>query len=106
MKRAYIFKVANCDLKASSIYLMPIISSFFGIIIAMYYRDHAPPHFHARYGDQEVIVEIATGKTIGEMSGRALSILQEWRIIHTKELLNDWRLSEQNRPLKKISPLE
>jgi len=85
---------------------MPIISRFFGIIVAMYYRDHAPPHFHARYGDQEVIVEITTGKTTGAMSSRALSILQEWRIIHIKELLNDWRLAEQNRPLNKISPLE
>jgi len=25
---------------------MPTISEFFGILILMYYNDHAPPHFH------------------------------------------------------------
>jgi Domain of unknown function (DUF4160) len=28
---------------------MPIISTFFGIVIRMYYQEHAPPHFHAEY---------------------------------------------------------
>ena len=40
---------------------MPTISRFFGIIIFMNYNDHMPPHFHARYQDQEVTVEIETG---------------------------------------------
>lgn len=30
---------------------MPEISRFFGIVIAMYYNEHNPPHFHARYGE-------------------------------------------------------
>ena len=30
---------------------MPIISTFYGIIIQMYWDDHAPPHFHARYAE-------------------------------------------------------
>jgi hypothetical protein len=72
----------------------------------MYYRDHAPPHFHARYGDQEVIIEIETGKITGSMSSRALSMIQEWRKMHINELLDDWKLVEQNMPLKKINPLE
>jgi hypothetical protein len=38
--------------------LMPEISRFFGIIIAMYYNDHPPPHFHVRYGQQKAIIEI------------------------------------------------
>ena len=40
---------------------MPTISRFFGIIIFMNYNDHMPPHFHDRYQDQEVTVEIETG---------------------------------------------
>ncbi|MHB1273785.1 MAG: DUF4160 domain-containing protein, partial [Rhodanobacter sp.] len=28
---------------------MPIISSFFGIYIRMYFADHAPPHIHVDY---------------------------------------------------------
>ena len=35
---------------------MPIISKFFGIVIYMYWKDHAPPHFHAKYGDDEIVV--------------------------------------------------
>ena len=30
----------------------PEISRFFGIVVAMYYDDHAPPHFHAPYGSE------------------------------------------------------
>lgn len=43
----------------------------------MYWREHGPPHFHAKYGDQEVVVEIETGKVSGNMSRRALSMVQE-----------------------------
>jgi len=38
---------------------MPTISEFFGIIISIYYSDHAPPHFHARYGEFEALVQIS-----------------------------------------------
>jgi hypothetical protein len=51
---------------------MPEISRFLGIVIAMYYRDHAPPHFHAIYGEYEVTIQIATGKDNGEFPRRAL----------------------------------
>jgi hypothetical protein len=37
---------------------MPEISRFFGIVIAMYYNDHAPPHFHVRYGQQKALIAI------------------------------------------------
>lgn len=72
----------------------------------MYWRDHQPPHFHARYGDDEIIVEIETGKVTGSVSQRALNMIQEWRARHKDELLTDWKLAEQNKPLERISPLE
>ena len=31
--------------------LLPEISRFLGVVIAMYYNDHDPAHFHARYSD-------------------------------------------------------
>lgn len=40
---------------------MPEISRFYGIVIYMNYNDHDPPHFHARYREQEVSVEIIGG---------------------------------------------
>ncbi len=86
---------------------MPEISRFLGIVIAMYYNDHAPPHFHARYGGREIRVEIATGRIMsGELPRRAQGLVLEWTELHREELMRDWRLAEQRRPLLKIEPLE
>jgi hypothetical protein len=85
---------------------MPEISRFLGIVIALYYRDHAPPHFHAVYGDYEVTVVISTGEVIGEFPKRALTHVQEWRTLHREELLDTWTLARASRPLPRIDPLE
>ena len=85
---------------------MPEISRFLGIVIAMFYKDHAPPHFHAVYGDFEVKVEIQTGVVEGHFPPRALRHVLEWLDLHKDELLQDWQLARDELPLKKISPLE
>ncbi|MCX5644868.1 MAG: DUF4160 domain-containing protein [Phycisphaerae bacterium] len=85
---------------------MPVISRFFGIVIFMFWREHAPPHFHAKYQDQEITVEIETGQVAGKMVPKAVSLIQEWRESHQAELLEDWRLAEQKRSLRRIAPLE
>lgn len=86
---------------------MPEISRFFGILIAMYYNDHPPPHFHAKYGSDEAMVAIETGEVLaGRLPPRALGLVEEWRELHKKELLDDWRLAEQREPLTRIAPLE
>jgi hypothetical protein len=85
---------------------MPVISRFFGIVVYMHWRDHAPPHFHAKYQDQEITVEIQSGVVTGHMVPKAVALLQEWRREHQAELLGDWSLAEQRRSLERISPLE
>jgi hypothetical protein len=85
---------------------VPEISRFLGIVIAMYYRDHAPPHFHAIYGDYEITVEIATGVVNGSMPQRALAHVHEWRTLHLQALLQTWTLARASRPLPRIEPLE
>ena len=85
---------------------MPELSRFLGIVIAMYYRDHAPAHFHAVYGDYEITIEIESGMVNGEFPKRALAHVQEWREIHKAELLEDWGLAQKRQPLNKIPPLE
>lgn len=86
---------------------MPEISRFFGIIIALYYNDHAPPHFHAKYGSDEASVLIKTGEILdGSLSKRALRLVEEWRALHQSELENDWELARAKHPLIKIEPLE
>ena len=72
----------------------------------MYYRDHAPPHFHAVYGDHEVTVTIDSGDVNGDMPRRALAHVQEWRTLHRLELLETWALARASRPLPRIEPLE
>lgn len=84
---------------------MPTISRFFGIAIFMNYNDHQPPHFHARYQDQEVTVEIESGVVQGAMSRRALRMVFEWMDQHQAELIRNWELARQRRPLEEIPPL-
>lgn len=86
---------------------MPEISRFFGIIIGMYYNDHSPPHFHARYGGQHAVFEIDTlGLIVGSLSPRVLGLVTEWAALHRKELMKNWNLARQNKPLGSIKPLE
>ncbi len=86
---------------------MPEISRFFGIIITMSYNDHAPPHFHARYGGDQAIIEIETLRVLGgRLSPRVMGLVVEWALQHRDELLEDWRLARESAPLKRIAPLE
>jgi hypothetical protein len=86
--------------------MMPEISRFYGIIVFMNFNDHDPAHFHARYGDQEIVVEILTGAVRGYMSKRALRMLFEWSETHQEELMQNWNLARQRRPLRQIAPLQ
>ena len=85
---------------------MPEISRFLGIVIAMYYSDHPPPHFHARYGDFEAVVNIEGGVVEGRFPRRALRLILEWYEMHKEELMEDWLLAVERKPLKNIAPLE
>ena len=84
---------------------MPTISRFYGIVVYMNYNDHAPPHFHARYQDQEVTVDIQTGQVTGTMSRRALQIIFDWLDHHQSELMANWERARQHEPLENIQPL-
>ena len=86
---------------------MPEISRFFGIIIAMYWDEHNPPHFHARYGKFNATVDIVSLQVLeGELPPRVLGFVIEWASIHKKELLNNWEKARNDKPLKKIEPLQ
>jgi hypothetical protein len=85
---------------------MPTISAFYGLVIRMFFNDHAPPHFHARYGEFEATIDIITLSVIkGELPRRALELAREWAMIHKVELLDDWKLCRENAPPGKIEPL-
>jgi len=86
---------------------MPEISRFFGIVIVMYYRDHAPPHFHATYGEHGGQVRISPVSLLaGGLPPRVLALIVEWASRHQAELLANWDRLEGGRPLVRIPPLE
>ena len=85
---------------------MPVVSRFLGIAISIQYRDHDPPHFHAHYGEHEVLVEIETGKTVGYFPRRGLKLVEEWRNLRQVALMEDWHRARERLPLKPIDPLE
>ena len=85
---------------------MPEICRFYGIIVAMFFDEHNPPHFHARYGDYKVAVDIRSLVVLeGRFPARALGMLIEWASQHQNELLEDWELARKGKGPKKIEPL-
>jgi hypothetical protein len=86
---------------------MPEISRFYGIVIKMFFDDHNPPHFHAFYGEYEVLIDINTFAVFaGNLPARALGLVIEWATLHQDELLNDWEKARVQEPLNTIEPLK
>lgn len=86
---------------------MPTISVFFGLVIQMFWREHAPPHFHAVYAEFEAEIDIRTLEVIrGQLPRRALALVLEWAAVHRNELMEDWELCQAKQSPKKIPPLE
>jgi hypothetical protein len=85
---------------------MPEISRFLGIIIYMVYNDHQPAHFHAKYGEYKITVEIETGIIEGKFPKRALNAVLEWYDLYKDKLNENWNLALQHNELNKIPPLE
>lgn len=86
---------------------MPEISWFFGIVIKMFCEDHNPPHFHAEYGNEKVLIEIRTLSVFaGGLSPRAMGLVIEWATLHQQELLADWEKARAYEELKEIDPLK
>lgn len=86
---------------------MPEISRFFGIIIQMYFSDHAPPHFHATYQEYDVSIKIEDGAVIkGKLPPRVLGLVQEWRALRVNELMENWKHASTDGKFIKVPPLE
>ena len=85
---------------------MPVISRFFGIIIYMYWNDHAPPHFHAKYGEYEITVNILDGVVEGRFPRRALRLVVEWYEVNQDALRRNWELCRQREMPEPIASLE
>lgn len=86
---------------------MPRVSEFFGIAIAMFYADHAPPHFHATYAGHEALIGIDPLRVLrGALPPRALALVAEWAVRHRDALMDDWLRARLGLPLESIPPLD
>lgn len=86
---------------------MPEVSRFFGIIISMYYNDHPPPHFHARYGGSKALVAIDSLAVLrGRLPPRVFGLVVEWALDRQADLMENWQLAREQAPLRRIPPLE
>ena len=80
---------------------------FYGILIQMYWDEHAPPHFHAAYGEFNATIDIRH-LTIndGNLPRRAAELVLDWAELHQRELLEDWNLCQEKKHPKPIEPLK
>ena len=87
--------------------IVPVISRFYGIVILMFFQDHNPPHFHAKYGGDQASIQIDNGAVVeGNLGTRTKRLVEEWRVLHQTELLEDWNRARARQPLNQIEPLE
>ena len=85
---------------------MPTISMFRGIKITMYWSDHMPPHFHAMYGGEEILVSIKELEVLeGSFPKKQLKMVLGWAAIRQDELMDNWELATKQQELFEIEPL-
>ena len=85
---------------------MPTISMFYGIVVRMFFDEHAPPHFHAEYGEHKAVFDIRTLEmTDGDLPRRAQGLVSAWSKLHQSELLENWELCRRHLDPQKIEPL-
>ena len=88
---------------------MPVVSTFYGIVILMYYFDnkkHRQPHIHVQAGDNEAVVSIPDGDILeGELRTAKLRLVHAWIEIHQEELMKNWALAVSGQSISRIDPL-
>ncbi|MEW6359825.1 MAG: DUF4160 domain-containing protein [Planctomycetota bacterium] len=86
---------------------MPEISRFFGIIMRMFYNEHAPPHVHAEYQGEKALFDFRGNIVRGRIGSKtAVRLVREWIDLHEAELEEDWNLARAGRGLRPIEPLK
>jgi Domain of unknown function (DUF4160) len=89
---------------------MPVISMFYGIIIAMYYLDtkqHNLPHIHVKYQEFEAVFTIPEGNLIdGDLPNNKMKLVVAWIELHKDELMADWELAVSGQKIFSIEPLK
>ena len=84
--------------------MAPTVSIFYGTTVSINYRDHNPPHCHAKYGEFKAIYNLETGDMIkGNFPKGQKKMLEKWIKRYKKELLKNWELASKGKQTFKIS---
>ena len=87
---------------------MPSISSFYGIIIRMYFQDndrHKMPHIHVYFAEDEAVFDL-TGEIIaGDFPKKQAVYVKAWCLLHEEELSANWKLAVNGEEVYRIEPL-
>lgn len=76
---------------------MPTIHLLNSIKILMYFNDHAPPHFHAKYNEYEVLIVIETLEIYaGSLPKKQLNSVLEWAAVNKTFLQEKWSEFQNN----------
>ena len=88
---------------------MPLISSFHGILIYMYYFDniqHQSPHIHVHYQEKSCVIGIIDHQIInGKIPNQKLRLVLTWMTLHQSELEENWKKAINGKNILPISPL-
>lgn len=85
---------------------MPVVSEFNGIEICFYFDDHLPPHFHAKYGNSEALIDIKNSCVLkGSLPSNKLKLVLAWTELHKTELEKNWDKAKNLNLPDKINPL-
>ena len=84
---------------------MPTICMFRGIKVYINGSDHMPPHFHAKYGSDEVLVSIREIEVLeGHFPSKQHKMLLGWAAFRQEELMENWELARNKQELFPIAP--
>lgn len=84
---------------------MPAISMFYGIVIYLYYQDHMPPHFHARYRGEEACFTFDGELLEGSFPNKQSKLVAAWAVLNSEDLEANWELARNKQELFRIKPL-
>lgn len=86
---------------------MPRVSTFYGVVIYMYWneRDHPVAHFHAYHAGSRASVALDGTVLAGSLETRALQFVREWARLRSDEIQANWDRARKSEALLSIAPL-
>ena len=85
---------------------MPVLSTFYGIIVRMYRESGGKPHIHAEYSGQEIAVALDGTILEGDFPKGKMKLLEAWMEIHREELEANWSLISKGEQVFRVDPLK